>query len=278
MRCRSRSLRCGRLLRRARAVRRRARGVRHPGQRLAQRRQRGVVRDQVHAPAPLIAGRFRQDVGGVDGEVRLHPRILQADLHVVGADAAGERPQVAMSRQLLEVDVPQPRHVMAVRLLVVDEEGDGLGALVLEDDLDVLVEPGGVFRQVQQDGAALHAKPLQAAVLGIELVDRLLDGGRLDAAEARADGDREQVVHHVRTAEGGADLERLARAGVGGRHRERQPLRVQLHLRGRPKTRRAREPARRAAVLAQLAVLAVFVLHHRGAALAHLGVDDRVLG
>ena len=137
-------------------------------------RQRRVVRDDVRAHlARLLRDAMQQVVGVVNG-LGVYAGILQAHGHVAPSDASGVCRQRARLRQLLEVDVPQPRHVAPVGLLVVDEEGHHLRRLVLRHDLEVLVEAGGVLRQVQQDAAAGKVVGLQASVLRVERVDGLL--------------------------------------------------------------------------------------------------------
>ena len=137
-------------------------------------RQRRVVRDDVRAHlARLLRDAMQQVVGVVNG-LGVYAGILQAHGHVAPSDASGVCRQRARLRQLLEVDVPQPRHVAPVGFLVVDEEGHHLRRLVLRHDLEVLVEAGGVLRQVQQDAAAGKVVGLQASVLRVERVDGLL--------------------------------------------------------------------------------------------------------
>ena len=243
-------------------------------------RQRRVVRDDVRAYlARLLSDAMQQVIGAFDG-LGIDAGVLQAHGHVAPADASGVRRQRARLRQLLEVDVPQPRHVAPVGLLVVDEEGHHLRRLVLRHDLEVLVEAGGVLRQVQQDAAAGKVVGLQASVLRVERIDGLLQ--RLVCAPQQACGNahRGQVVHHIGAAEARRHRERpfapgIAGAGLG--KRERQPVNSQLHVFGGEVERRAREAAVRAAPFAQLAVLAPVVLEHGGAALAHRGVGNGVL-
>ena len=221
-----------------------------------------------------------QQVVGVVNGLGVYAGILQAHGHVAPADASGVCRQRARLRQLLEVDVPQPRHVAPVGLLVVDEKGHHLRRLVLRHDLEVLVEAGGVLRQVQQDAAAGKVVGLQAPVLRVERVDGLLQ--RLVRASQQACGNAHggKVVHHVGAAEAGAHRERPFAPGVAGAglgKRERQPVSSQLHVFGGEIQRRAREAAVRAVPFAQLPVLAPVVFEHGGAALAHGGVGDGVL-
>ena len=243
-------------------------------------RQRRVVRDDVRAHlARLLRDAMQQVVGVVNG-LGVYAGVLQAHCHVASADASGVCRQRARLRQLLEVDVPQPRHVAPVGLLVVDEKGHHLRRLVLRHDLEVLVEAGGILRQVQQDAAAGKVVGLQAPVLRIERVDGLLQ--RLVRASQQACGNAYggKVVHHIGAAEAGAYRERPFAPGVAGAglgKRERQPVGSQPHIFGGEIQGRAREAAVRAAPFAQLPVLTPVVFEHGGAALAHGGVEDGVL-
>ena len=243
-------------------------------------RQRRVVRDDVRAHLLRLLRDAMQQVVGVVNGLGVYAGILQAHGHVAPADAAGVCRQRARLRQLLEVDVPQPRHVAPVGLLVVDEEGHHLRRLVLRHDLEVLVEAGGVLSQVQQDAAAGKVVGLQAPVLRVERVDGLLQ--RLVRASQQACGNAHggKVVHHIGAAEACRHRERpfapgIAGAGLG--KRERQPVGSQLHVFGGEIQRGAREAAVRAMPFAQLPVLAPVVFEHGGAALAHGGVGDGVL-
>ena len=247
--------------------------VRKPSQLGMHGRERGVVRYHVGARIGRQTAQLREHAGCVVNQRGIQTGVLQAHLHVVLADAAREHAEAGLAGQLLEVDVPQPRHVATVALLVVHEEGHRLRPLVLQDDLDVLVEPGGVLGQVQQRAAARHRELLQAAVARVERVDGTLQRLGRHAHEVGRGPGCQQVVHHVRAAERRLDLG-IAPRPVRG---ERQPVGAQVHVPGGTVQRGAREPASGAAVRTQLPVLAVRVFQHGGATLAHLRVGYRVL-
>ena len=285
------------------------------------RGQRGVVRDEIGVLLLRHTGNARQKIVGIGHHRRRDIGVLQANLYVVSADPAGEHRHRAGFGQLFEIDVPQPRHVAPVALLVVHEERDHLGIGVLRDDLEVLVEAGGVLRQVQQHTATGDVERLQPAVLRVEAIDGAAHRVGRASREVGGGGGGQKVVHHVGAGVGGLHgengdgafraLERgvfpalsrsaffalgreapfvfgckappalrrgVSRIPIRSAHDvEPQTVRAQAHAFGRIIERRTLKPAARAAVRAQLAVLAVLVLHHGGALLAHLRVGHRVL-
>ena len=169
---------------------------------------------------------------------------------------------------------------MAVGLFVVDEEGDRLRRSVLLDDLEVLVEARGILREVEQDASPLDGIALQATVFRVEGLDGGLNRIVSAAHKVGRDAHREQVVHHVGTAECRAD--RLCRCGLARvRLRagdvEGKLALAKFHVLRREIERGAGEAARRAMPSSQLAVLAEIVFEHRRAQLAHRGVGDRIL-
>ena len=181
-------------------------GFRLRGQHAVHGGQGGVIGYQVGVLGGRESLDLRQQVVGVFHHLGVDTRVLEAHLHVVGADAAGEHGEVGfVFGQLFEVDVPEPRHVAAVTLLVVHEEGHHLVARVLRHDLEVLVEAGGVLRQVQQHATARDIERLQASVLRVEHVDGLLQRGQRAPAQVGCGSRRQQVVHHVGTGVGCAD-------------------------------------------------------------------------
>ena len=153
-------------------------------QHLVHRGQCGVVRDQVRVLLGRPASDARQQIFGVRNHLRFDAGVLQTHLHVVRAQAAREHGELGrIVRQLLEVDIPQPRHVAAIALLVVYEEGHHLVARVLRHDLEVLIEAGGVLREVQQHAPTGDIERLQAPVLRVEGVDGLLQRGKRATGE-----------------------------------------------------------------------------------------------
>ena len=247
------------------------------GQHRMHRGQCGVVRDQVRVFFGRQAGYARQQVLGIRNHLRFDAGILQAHLHVVRAQAAREHGELGrIVRQLLEVDIPQPRHVAAIALLVVHEEGYHLVTRVLRHDLEVLIEAGGVLREVQQHAPTGDVKRLQAPVLRVEGVDGLLQRGKRATGEAGRGSGCQQVVHHVRAGVRRGDRTRGCPLAVPT-HVERQPVQAQLHARCREVQGGTREPTGGTRERSQLPVLAIVVFQHGRAALAHLRVGHRIL-
>ncbi len=124
--------------------------------------ERRVVRNQVYARlrrqrAPVwqcSLREIRKRVSCRFHQLRLYSRIFQTHPHVFPTPAASEHHGI-LGSQFFEVDVPQPRYVVAIGFPVVDEEGHGLGAFVLLDDLEVLVEASRVLRKIEQSAAPL---------------------------------------------------------------------------------------------------------------------------
>jgi hypothetical protein len=89
-----------------------------------------------------------------------HP---QAEL---GAPLAGDDHELGVLEQRLEVDVPDPRHVLPVGDRVVErDDEDGGTRLERPDDL---VRPGGFLIEEQHDGLAAGADPLEPPERGAE--------------------------------------------------------------------------------------------------------------
>ena len=272
----------------ARAALSRGSAPRRLVQRRVDHRKRRVVRDSVHAGVggkPHAGGKSREHLIHSADQPRVNARVLQANLQVVAALAADEHDAITLGGKLFEIDVPDPRHVAAVALLVVHEERHGLRTRVLRDDPQVLVEAGRVLRQIQKHPMTFDLVILQAPVLRVERVDSLRDviGG---AAEKAGRGrHRQQVVDHVSAAERGAHVARPRSTRISGRVRARSAIHRRELQAG---ARRVRRPRRRTRARdarsrssgsgsVRAGCTTEAVLEHRGATLAHGGVGDRVL-
>ena len=88
---------------------------------------------------------------------------------------------------------------MPVRFVVVDEERYHFLAFISGDDLQVLIESGGVLRKVQKQRTPLDRKVLQAPILRIERAHTFLNGFVIDTELMRAGPYRKRVVDHVGT-------------------------------------------------------------------------------
>ena len=241
--------------------------------------QRGVVRNGVHAgvgrqralgrqASRLGKGRIDVAQNGVDA------RVLQPYLQVVGSGATSDDREPFLVGQLLEIDVPNPRNVVAVGHLVVDEERHHLGRRVGLDDLEVLVEARGVLRQVQQHRATVDGVALQAPVARVEGVDGLLQRRRGNARLLAQRVGGQQIVGSVGRGLGRVDGLRSSRA----RHVHGHAGGRQANIAAHEGKRRPGEIARLAVVIAQLAVLAEAIGDHAVALLAHLRIGHGVLG
>ena len=147
-------------------------------------------------------------------------------------------------------------------------------------DFEVLIEAGRVLRQVQERGAPVHGHGLQAAIVRIEPVYRLLHGALRTAQQRSGHAYSHEVIDHVRPRERpahGALLSGLRLGTLRPAQRERQPAFAHLHAHCLKIKRRTFETAVRTMIVAKLAVLAIAIFEHRRAPLAHLGVCHRVL-
>ena len=105
----------------------------------------GVIGDLVcHGADRLLDIR---DDGGVDAGV------LQTYLHIVCTRAAGKGDKPWGIGDALEVDVVDPRDIVAVGVVVVQEEGTESAARCL-NGLDLSIEAHGILGQVCLDGTA----------------------------------------------------------------------------------------------------------------------------
>ena len=148
---------------------------------------------------------------------------------------------------------------MPIRFIVVDEERYHFLAWVSGDDLQVLIESGGVLCKVQKQWTPLDRKVLQAPILWIESAHALLNGLVIDIELMRAGPYCKRVVDHVRTGlrEAHGGLRRIDRIGdrVGDAAIEGHIMRMNIQF-----------GTRKAAVFAvigtELPVLAIIVGEH----------------
>lgn len=128
-------------------------GTLQPVEFFDQRREGRVVGDGVEG---VIGGlvchganclRDVRDNGGVDAGV------LEAHLHIVCTRAAGKGDKPRGIGDALEVDVVDPRDIVAVGVVVIEEESAESAACRL-DGLDLSIEAYGILGQVGLDGAA----------------------------------------------------------------------------------------------------------------------------
>ena len=79
--------------------------------------------------------------------------VLEAHLHVVRARASGKGDKTRRVGDALKVDVVDPRYIVAVGIVIVEEESAESAACRL-DGLDLSIEAYGILSQVGLDGAA----------------------------------------------------------------------------------------------------------------------------
>ena len=161
----------------------------------------------------------------------VEPGVLEAEREL-GRAVARDDHALEPVEQRLEVDVPDPRHVLAVRDRVVQrDDGERRGG-ARDQRPHRLVRARGVLDQEHQQPAAVHLDPLEAPEGGIEALetrDDLVERGAERAGERRRG---ERVVDVVEARQAERDPALLARAH-GGRT-TRSPA------------RRARSPSPRA--------------------------------
>ena len=208
-------------------------------------------------------------------ELRVYAGVLEAHLQVVLSRAADEDAGQVELAELLEVDVPDPADVVAVGVVVVEEERHqaAVGRLDLADHA---VEAGGVLCEVAHHVAPEHVPRLHASARGLVAGDHLVEAGGARARKLERGDDGGNVEHHIQAvvarlhvapkAIGPADVPGVAAVLVAGKL---DVARGEAELRARPS-------ALGAAVLAELPVVHVLVVKRRVAQGAEAGVADAV--
>ena len=147
---------------------------------LDQRREGRVVGDGVEG---VISGlvchganclRDVRDNRGIDAGV------LEAYLHVVRTRASGKGDKTRRVGDALKVDVVDPRYIVAVGIVVVEEESAESAACRL-DGLDLSIEAYGILGQVGLDGAAGDIPAAHASAGGDVGIERGLQVRRIHA-------------------------------------------------------------------------------------------------
>ena len=103
-----------------------------------------------------------------------------------------------MGAQRAEVDVPQPGHVAAVGVVVVDDDDDHIGGSGVER-AQRLPEAGRVLDQLEHDVAAVHVEPLAPTEGGRHRGQTSGRSSRLEAEAERERGGAGRVLRVVRT-------------------------------------------------------------------------------
>ena len=112
---------------------------------------------------------------------------------------------VRLALQHLEVDVPDPRHIGAVGLSVVEADDEVLALSQLDRRAHCFVEAGGVLREHQDQVPAAKLDPLLPPECRLESAKPVGDvrGCQVDAAGGGVRG--EHVVAVVQTPQGHLD-------------------------------------------------------------------------
>ena len=236
-------------------------------------REGGVVGHHVERARAHRAEAAAHGILDTVDELRVYPRVLEAHLQVVFARAAHEDALEVQVAELLEVDVPDPADVVAVGVVVVEEEGHEAAVRGL-DLADHAVEARGVLGEVAHHVAAERAERLHAPARGLVRREDAFEalGGR--AREVERGENRRHVEDHVEAVVAGVhaldpagwplDVPGVAAAA------ERHVARGEAELGALP-------AALGAAVLAELAVVDVVVIQGRVALGAEPRVADAVL-
>ena len=234
-------------------------GVLEPIELLDQRRKGRVVGDGIESVASLLVchGADRlldiRDDGGIDAGV------LEAHLHVVRARAAGKGDKSRCVGDALKVDVVDPRYIVAVGIVVVEEEGAEPAACRF-NGLNLAIETNGIFGQVCLDGTAGDIPTAHATACWHVGVERGLQMRRVHAQLVGGEEGCGYVVDHIQAVVACGDV-------CGSRVGRRSKVQVkavavaaELHARHATDKPGAGPAARRAMVCAKLSVLHVVVL------------------
>ena len=174
----------------------------------------------------------------------------------------------------LEVGVPDPGHVAAVGVAVVERGEEAGTAPGLEEGGDRRVEPGRVLHEHQAQRLPVHLDGLEAAERGGEVRERTDRLGEPDREGPRRGEGGERVVHVVQAGDGHTDL--VVHAGEDAADHDLAPPRAEDDLRRRDVARRPREVARRARPHADVREHDALVAERRAAARAARRVADRL--
>ena len=244
---------------------------------LHERRERGVVG---HGKERLVRGfarkRSQRGRDSVDDR-RIDARVLEAHLHVVRARAAGKGHETRRVGKALEVDVVDPRDIVAVGIVVVEEERAEASARGL-DGLDLPIKAHRILGEIRDHLAPGYMPALHAPAGGHIGVERGLEAARVGAHLRGGKESGRHVVDHIEAVVfGGKPCGLNARGDViAGNKVECIPAAAELYVRGTAGELRARPAAGGAAVGAELPVLHVCVVERCVALGAKARIGDAV--
>ena len=173
--------------------------------------------------------------------------------------AAGKGDKTRRVGDALEVDVVDPRDIVAVGVIVVQEEG-AEPATCRFNGLNLTIEAHGILGQVGLDGAAGNVPAAHASAGGDVGIERGLQMRRVHAHLARRKEGGGNVVDHIQAVVACGDV--YGRR-VGRRSKDQVKavaVAAELHARHATDKRRAGPAARGAMVCAKLSVLHIVVL------------------
>ena len=229
---------------------------------LDQWREGRVVGDGVESIASLLVchGADRlldiRDDGGVDAGV------LQAYLHIVRARTSDKGDKPWGIGDALEVDVVDPRDIVTVGVVVVQEEGTEPAACRF-NGLDLAIEAHGIFGQVCLDGTAGDLPAAHASAGGDIGIERGLQMRRVYAQLARRKEGGGNVVDHVQAVVARGDV-RCRCVGIGSKVQVKAvAVAGELNVRHATEQRGTTPAARRTMIGSELAVLHIVVLQRR---------------
>ena len=226
---------------------------------LDQRRKGRVVGDGIES----VAGGFIRN--GTDRLLDIRDNrgidagVLEAHLHVVRARAAGKGDKSRCVGDALKVDVVDPRDIVAVGVVVVEEERAESAACRL-DGLDLSIEAHGIFGQVCLDGSAGDIPTAHATTCWHVGVERGLQACGVYAQLVGGEEGCGYVVDHIQAVVACGDVHG---SRVGRRSKDQVKavaVAAELHARHATDKPRAGPAARGAMVCAKLSVLHIVVL------------------
>ena len=250
-------------------------GVLEPIELLDQRRKGRVVGDGIESVASLLVchGADRlldiRDDGGIDAGV------LEAHLHVVRARAAGKGDKSRCVGDALKVDVVDPRYIVAVGIVVVEEEGAEPAACRF-NGLDLSIEAYGILGQVGLDGSAGDIPTAHATTCWHVGIERGLQMRRVHAQLVGGEEGCGYVVDHVQAVVARGDV---YGSRVGRRSKDQVKavaVAGELNVRYATDQRGTTPTARRTMIGTELAVLHIVVLQRRVALRAKTRVANAI--
>ena len=237
-------------------------GAFEPVELLYQRRKGRVVGDGIESVASLLVCHGADRLLDIRDNCGIDAGVLETNLHVVRARAAGKGDKSRCVGDALKVDVVDPRYIVAVGVIVVEEESAESAACRL-DGLDLSIEAYGIFGQVCLDGTAGDIPTAHATACWHVGVERGLQMRRVHAQLVGGEEGCGYVVDHIQAVVACGDV---CGSRVGRRSKDQVKavaVAAELHARHATDKPRADPAARGTMVCAKLSVLHIVVLQRR---------------